>query len=130
MSKKYFLLYGILFLIIISFVFADNLPIGLLRIQEQNLKDANSFLQNVSFIIAFLAGILSILSPCILPLLPAFFSYTFKEKRNITKMTFIFFLGFSLIFVIFGVIASFLGTSLSLLQVDYKLIIFIAGIFL
>ncbi|HEY1011374.1 MAG TPA: cytochrome c biogenesis CcdA family protein [Herpetosiphonaceae bacterium] len=43
---------------------------------------------------AFLAGVLSFLSPCTLPLLPAYFAFTFQARRErIVLMTIAFFLG-------------------------------------
>ena len=72
---------------------------------------------------------LGIFSPCLLPFLPAYFSYTFKEKKNITKMTLVFALGFSIVFVIMGVIAGFLGSQImGVVQSDW--LISIAGIFI
>ncbi|GFP30756.1 cytochrome c biogenesis CcdA family protein [Candidatus Hakubella thermalkaliphila] len=75
--------------------------------------------QNVSLAAAFLAGLLSFLSPCILPLIPAYISYLsggtleFSSKNSQRLFTFInsllFVLGFSLIFIFLGVSASFLG---------------------
>ena len=65
--------------------------------------------QSISFLVAFVGGLLSIISPCILPILPAFFAYNFKERKEITKMTFSFFLGFTLIFILMGLVASFIG---------------------
>lgn len=107
----------------------SDIPIGLQKIQEYNQQYTLDFSVKVSFFIAFMAGILGILSPCILPFLPAYFSYTFKEKKNITKMTFIFFLGFSLVFVAMGVLAGFIGAT-SLLMVQKDWFITIAGVFL
>ena len=95
-----------------SLVYAAELPPGLLKIQEYNSGLAQKFMQNVSFIIAFLAGITTMLSPCILPLLPAYFAITFKEKKRITLSTFIFFLGFAVVFVLMGLLAAFTGKSL------------------
>lgn len=127
----------LLFIILISIISLStlvlaqlDLPPGLQRVAQYNEELALFYLQNLSFIVAFLAGILSLLSPCILPILPAFFAYTFKEKRNVTKMTFIFFLGFSLIFVIFGLIASAIGQSLASFQANNRILILFAGIFL
>ncbi|MDE1856426.1 MAG: cytochrome c biogenesis protein CcdA, partial [Candidatus Micrarchaeota archaeon] len=34
-----------------------------------------SISENINFLLAIIAGMLTFLSPCILPLLPAFFSY-------------------------------------------------------
>lgn len=95
-----------------SIAYAIDLPPGLLKIQEYNANLAQEFLQNISFVIAFLAGMTSIFSPCILPLLPAYFAITFKEKKKITLATFIFFLGFALVFVLMGLLATLTGKSL------------------
>lgn len=42
---------------------------------------------------AFLAGILSLISPCSALLLPAFFAYAFRSLRHLAAKTFVFFLG-------------------------------------
>jgi cytochrome c-type biogenesis protein len=83
----------------------------------------------VTFGIAFLAGVLGILSPCILPMLPAYFSYTFKEKKNITFMTFVFFIGFSITFLIMGMVAGFLGQQ-TFNMIQGPLLIRIAAVFI
>ncbi|MBI4153810.1 cytochrome c biogenesis protein CcdA [Candidatus Woesearchaeota archaeon] len=90
----------------------SHLPPGLLKIIEANNAEAVEFLRNISFFIAFLAGITTIFSPCILPIIPAFFAYTFKEKKRITKMTLLFFLGFTPVFISLGILATYLGDSL------------------
>ncbi len=131
-NKKILVL--ILFIVTVIFltssVFAQsNLPIGLQKIIDLNNRSTADFAVKISFFIAFIAGILGILSPCILPFLPAYFSYTFKEKKNITKMTLIFFLGFSLVFIAMGVIAGFVGEqTLSIIQQGW--LVTIAGIFM
>lgn len=47
-------------------------------------------METVSFTTAFIAGILSFLSPCVLPLVPAYISYiagsTIKEENTTKKM--------------------------------------------
>lgn len=79
------------------------------KIRQANVEIVTDFATRGSFLIAFFAGMLGILSPCILPFLPAYFSYTFKEKKDITLMTLVFFIGFSLTFVTMGVVAGLLG---------------------
>jgi len=69
-------------------------------------------LQNISFLVAFAGGLLSVISPCILPILPTFFAYNFKEKQEIARMTLSFFLGFTLIFILMGFTASYIGQTL------------------
>lgn len=116
-------------LLAISTFAQSNLPPSIQKIIDSNLKITTDFAVNVSFFIAFIAGMLGILSPCILPFLPAYFSYTFKEKKNITRMTLVFFLGFSLVFVIMGAIAGFIGEQ-TLLAVQQDWLIVTAGIFM
>ena len=83
---------ALLFMIFPSFVLANhagessyNLPPNLQKLQEYEQQQAEQYLQSISFLIAFLAGALSLLSPCIVPLIPTFFAYTFKihaQKRR------------------------------------------------
>jgi len=73
-------------------------------------------LAEVTIIIAFLAGVVSFLSPCILPLIPAFLSYLTgissneiksspKEARTKVFLNALFFvLGFSVIFSLAGIL--------------------------
>ena len=75
-------------------------------------------LMNTTLLIAFFAGFISFLSPCVLPLIPGYISYisgtSFDkinvEKRNLVITKTIFFtLGFSLVFIAFGATATFIG---------------------
>ena len=68
--------------------------------------------------IAFLAGFISFLSPCVLPLIPGYISYISgtslnqletKNKSVVVIKTVFFTLGFSFIFIILGLSASSLG---------------------
>jgi len=68
--------------------------------------------------IAFLAGLISFLSPCVLPLIPGYISYISgtsfdkinDKKRNLIVLKTIFFtLGFSFVFIALGSTASFIG---------------------
>ena len=69
--------------------------------------------------IAFLAGLISFLSPCVLPLIPGYNSYIsgtsfnkLVEKKNnlIVVKTVFFTLGFSFVFIALGSTASLIGT--------------------
>ena len=72
------------------------------------------------FLIAFGAGLISFLSPCVLPLIPGYISYisgqSLQEMLNSKKTNFfplvLFCFGFSTVFVILGASASFLGQTL------------------
>ena len=84
-------------------------------------------------LIAFSAGLISFLSPCVLPLIPGYISYIsasslkeLVEKKNINLIPIILFtVGFSIIFITFGAASTFLGQVL--LQNSYELRI-IAGL--
>ncbi len=126
----------LLFILIIITLFSlslfsvsAELPPALQKIKDYNLALAGSNAIKITFAVAFLAGILGILSPCILPFLPAYFAYTFKEKKNITKMTLIFFCGFALVFVVMGIVAGFLGEQ-TISAIQNPIITRIAGLFL
>ena len=70
--------------------------------------------------IAFGAGLISFLSPCVLPLIPGYISYISGEslgdivekQKKILLKTILFSLGFSLVFISFGATASFVGNLL------------------
>ena len=71
----------------------------------------------IELLIAFGAGLISFLSPCVLPLIPGYISFISgaslnelleKKKINLTTLV-LFSLGFSFVFIIFGAAASILG---------------------
>ena len=72
----------------------------------------------IELFIAFGAGLISFLSPCVLPLIPGYISYIsgsslneLIEKKSVNIFPIILFtLGFSLVFISFGATASFLGS--------------------
>ena len=68
--------------------------------------------------IAFLAGLISFLSPCVLPLIPGYIAYISgtsfdkirEKKRNLIIIKTIFFaFGFSFVFIVLGSTATFIG---------------------
>ena len=76
---------------------------------------------NTTLSIAFLAGLISFLSPCVLPLIPGYICYIsstslekLSKKKNdlMFKKTFFFSLGFSFVFISLGLTASFIGSFL------------------
>lgn len=80
----------------------------------------------VSLVVAFTAGVLSFLSPCVLPLVPSYISYvagmslselkeaaSHKEIRRLALVhSLLFILGFTIVFIILGASATFLGQAL------------------
>jgi len=83
-------------------------------------------MDNVSLFAAFTAGLLSFLSPCILPLIPAYLSFISgvslsemgkeafhrKSSARVLSNALFFVLGFSFVFVSLGASATFLGKFL------------------
>ena len=70
----------------------------------------------MNYILTFLEGIASFISPCILPMLPIYISYfAGKEKQKgkalINSIGFV--LGFSIIFIIFAILANKIGMVLT-----------------
>lgn len=78
--------------------------------------------ESITYPAAFTAGLLAFFSPCILPLIPAYFTfitgYSLEEltsgkrggvRRKVIVATLAFGLGFSLIFILLGASASFMG---------------------
>jgi cytochrome c-type biogenesis protein len=92
--------------------------------------------ETITFPAAFAAGLLSFFSPCILPLIPAYFTFitgfSLEEltgervgsiRRKVIVATMAFGLGFSLIFILLGASASFLGG----LATRYHQVVRVAG---
>ena len=81
----------------------------------------------IELLIAFGAGLISFLSPCVLPLIPGYISYIsgsslneLIEKKNVNLIPIILFtVGFSIVFIVFGAASTFLGQVL--LQNSYEL---------
>lgn len=82
--------------------------------------------QDISLLGAFVAGILSFLSPCVLPLVPSFLTYltglTFADlqaehpshivRKRLIAHSLLFIGGFTLVFVLLGASATFIGSFL------------------
>ncbi len=79
----------------------------------------------LGFAVAFIAGLLSFLSPCVLPLVPSYVGFitgmTLPEvtgrRRAVLIHTLLFVAGFSLVFVLLGASATALGRALNYYQV-------------
>jgi len=82
--------------------------------------------ENISYIVALVAGVLTYLSPCLLPMIPAFIAYItgvsfsdFKDeskrgevRRKTITHALLFIFGFSIIFIMLGLTATLLGKVL------------------
>ncbi|CCQ90493.1 Cytochrome c biogenesis protein transmembrane region (modular protein) [Nitrospina gracilis 3/211] len=77
---------------------------------ESTLPKANILLLSI---LSLLAGLFSFLSPCTLPILPAYFAVTAQTTRTrMTLNSFAFFCGLASLFILMGASASFLGSLL------------------
>ena len=85
---------------------------------DKELIDSTSVAESSNFLalafLAFVAGALSFVSPCTLPILPAYFAFTFQaDRKRIALMTVAFFLGLAFIFSLLGASSSALGSVLN-----------------
>jgi len=77
---------------------------------------------NIGFAAAFLAGLVSFLSPCVLPLVPGYVSYfagrgveelespvNWRDRSRVAGLSLLFILGFSLVFISLGASATAMG---------------------
>ncbi len=74
------------------------------------------------YLISFLEGIITFISPCMLPLLPVYISYfAYEDEENTSKKTLInaigFVIGFALVFIMLGAFAGMLGGFLQKYQI-------------
>jgi cytochrome c-type biogenesis protein len=81
--------------------------------------------ENVTLVAAFLAGFLSFISPCVLPLIPGYISFVsgaslddmraggLAARRQVLTRSLAFVLGFSVVFIVLGASASAIGTFIS-----------------
>lgn len=69
----------------------------------------------VAFLFAILAGLISFLSPCVLPLVPGYLSYAAgmsKSRGRVLAGSLLFILGFSALFVSYGALFGGLGSKI------------------
>ncbi|NIM02990.1 cytochrome c biogenesis protein CcdA [bacterium] len=105
--------------------------------------------QQVSLVMAFLAGLFTFLSPCILPLIPAYISFitgvsiddlvsSSEQKNKLTGRIFLemvlFIIGFSLVFILLGASASYFGkfvlSHLKLLRIVGGILVIVFGLYI
>jgi cytochrome c-type biogenesis protein len=105
-------------------------------------------MQDISFTLAFLAGLLSFLSPCVLPLIPSYVSFitgiSFKDltvgtdRKRIRRITITnsiaFIFGFSAVFIALGVSSSAVGgfffAYMDVIRIIGGILVIIFGLFI
>ncbi|MCJ7580247.1 MAG: cytochrome c biogenesis protein CcdA [Candidatus Aminicenantes bacterium] len=83
--------------------------------------------ENISVLVAFTAGLISFLSPCILPMIPSYLAFITgisleelsqdqnlkKVRKSVITNSLLFILGFSILFIAMGASATFIGKFLA-----------------
>jgi len=105
-------------------------------------------LSEVSFFLAFLAGVVSFLSPCVMPLIPSYITFitgmSFEEltsgqdRRKALRLTItnslVFILGFSVVFINMGLASSLIGQWLKdfedAIRIGGGILVIIFGLFI
>ena len=105
------------------------------------------FSESITYPAALLAGVASFFSPCVLPLIPAYFTfitglsleqltqgYQSQFQKRVFFSTLFYVLGFSTVFILLGASASFLGSfvydSRGIIRISGGVIIILLGIHL
>ena len=85
--------------------------------------------QNITFLISFLAGVFSFLSPCVLPIVPGFISYiagkSFSDIQNSSQLRqlkllpiiLLFISGFSIVFIVMGASIDYLSDLCTIIKI-------------
>ena len=103
---------------------SSHLLVILISLKGFFIKEGRiTYMDNISFLLAFSAGLLSFLSPCVLPLIPAYVSYltgaavsdinTGRDKLSLLYKSIGFAIGFSLVFIVLGASVSAIGKLFS-----------------
>lgn len=90
----------------------------------------------MEYVLTFLEGLASFISPCLLPMLPIYISYFMGEEENNKKKAVInsvgFVLGFTLVFLILSIFASTIGRFISAytkyIKIAFGIIIIVLGL--
>ena len=90
----------------------------------------------MEYVLTFLEGLASFISPCMLPMLPIYLSYFMGEEENKKKKAIInsigFVLGFTILFLILSIFASTIGYFISgyarYIKIVFGIIIIILGL--
>ena len=89
----------------------------------------------MEYLLTFLEGLASFISPCLLPMLPIYISYFMGEEETAKKKAIInsigFVLGFTIVFLILSIFASTIGYFISsytkYIKIAFGIIIIILG---
>lgn len=90
----------------------------------------------MEYVLTFLEGLASFISPCLLPMLPIYISYFMGEEENNKKKAIInsigFVLGFTIVFLVLSIFASTIGYFISsytkYIKIAFGIIIIVLGL--
>ena len=90
----------------------------------------------MDYVLTFLEGIASFISPCLLPMLPIYVSYFSGEENKTVKKTLInsigFVIGFTTLFLILSIFAStfgsFISSNLKIIKIIFGILIIVFGL--
>ena len=90
----------------------------------------------MDYILTFLEGVASFISPCLLPMLPIYVSYFVGQDNKSIKKTLInsigFVLGFTIVFLILAIFAStfgsFISSNLKIFKIIFGILIIVLGL--
>ena len=116
-------LFMFLILVLFSTVALAQEPKSISQIRDYSLNQVAS----ISILIALIGGLISILSPCAWPLIPAFLAFALEEKKRLIKAASLFYLGLLIPIAILNFGAVFIG---NILITNKEKFIFISGIVL
>ncbi len=97
------------FLLLLLTVTSAQEPESISQIREYNLSQAES----ISILIALIGGIISLLSPCAWPLIPAFLAFALNERKRLFSAGSIFFAGLLIPILALNFGAVFVGNILT-----------------
>ena len=98
--------------------------------------------ENVSVLVAFTAGLIPYLSPCVLPLIPSYMAFitgiSIEElssdknlryvRKNVIINSLMFILGFSIIFIALGASVTFLAQNIRWFEIGGGILVIVLGI--
>ena len=90
----------------------------------------------MDYVLTFLEGVASFISPCLLPMLPIYVSYFAGQDNKSIKKTLInsigFVLGFTIVFLILAIFAStfgsFISSNLKIFKIIFGILIIVLGL--
>lgn len=112
LSRFWLLAAIVLFVVVLALILFGSLTTGTASNNSTVGLTQTPFVGLV--VLSFISGMLGFVSPCTLPLLPAYFAITFQsERKQVLLNTIAFMGGLAITFAVFGAMAGIVGQSLN-----------------